>query len=110
MGSVMTRVLLGAALVWAQTSVAQATSGQLGASQLTSGLQRIGAAFQGPIIFWMAAISLIAGFFVLFIQGREFDSFAGRAAMAGLIFGGLGTGGPALLQSVFGLSSSVVPW
>ena len=75
---------------------------------LARGLEQIGRAIQGPVVFWAAVISLITSFYVIFLRGSELDSFGGRAAMAGLVFGGIGAGAPALLQ-LFGLSSAVLP-
>ena len=53
-------------------------------------------------------ISLITSFYVIFLRGNELDSFGGKAAMAGLVFGGIGAGAPALLELI-GLSSAVLP-
>lgn len=75
---------------------------------LARGLEQIGRAIQGPVVFWAAVISLITSFYVIFLRGSELDSFGGKAAMAGLVFGGIGAGAPALLQLI-GLSSAVLP-
>ena len=75
---------------------------------LARGLEQIGRAIQGPVVFWAAVISLITSFYVIFLRGSEFDSFGGRVAMAGLVFGGIGAGAPTVLQ-LFGLSSEVLP-
>jgi type IV secretory pathway VirB2 component (pilin) len=75
---------------------------------LARGLEQIGRAIQGPVVFWAAVISLITSFYVIFLRGNELDSFGGKAAMAGLVFGGIGAGAPALLE-LMGLSSAVLP-
>ena len=75
---------------------------------LARGLEQIARAIQGPVVFWAAVISLITSFYVIFLRGSELDSFGGKAAMAGLVFGGIGAGAPALLQLI-GLSSAVLP-
>lgn len=75
---------------------------------IASGLEKVGQAISGPVVFWAAVISLIASFYVVFVRGQDLDSFGGRAAMAGLVFGGIAAGAPAIL-GVFGLSGAVLP-
>lgn len=101
---------------WGKTSMAAVawslTEGRAHASStglpIASGLEKVGQAISGPVVFWAAVISLIASFYVVFVRGQDLDSFGGRAAMAGLVFGGIAAGAPAIL-GVFGLSGAVLP-
>ncbi|MGB5365914.1 MAG: TrbC/VirB2 family protein, partial [Polyangiales bacterium] len=72
--------------VWLHTGHASASSTAL---PLAMGLEQVGRAITGPVTFWLGVISLIASGVVLYIRGEGFDSFGGRLAMAGLIFGGV---------------------
>ena len=74
-----------AVLTWLQHGHASASTTAL---PLAMGLEQVGRAITGPVTFWLGVISLIASGVVLYVRGEGFDSFGGRLAMAGLIFGG----------------------
>lgn len=76
---------------------------------IATGLEKVGQAISGPVVFWASVIALIASFYVVFLRGQELDSFGGKLAMAGLVFGGIGAGAPTIV-GVFGLSSATLPW
>jgi type IV secretory pathway VirB2 component (pilin) len=92
--------------VWLQHAHASASSTAL---PLAMGLEQVGRAITGPVTFWLGVISLIASGVVLYIRGEGFDSFGGRLAMAGLIFGGVCALSTTIMGK-FGLSSAVLPW
>ena len=92
--------------VWLQHAQASASSTSL---PLAMGLEQVGRAITGPVTFWLGVISLIASGVVLYIRGEGFDSFGGRLAMAGLIFGGVCALSTTIMGK-FGLSSAVLPW
>lgn len=92
--------------VWLQHSQVSASSTAL---PLAMGLEQVGRAITGPVTFWLGVISLIASGVVLYIRGEGFDSFGGRLAMAGLIFGGVCALSTTIMGK-FGLSSAVLPW
>ena len=48
---------------------------------LARGLEQIGRAIQGPVVFLAAVISLITSFYVIFLRGSELESFGGKAVM-----------------------------
>ena len=105
----MKKHLLGApaaAVLWLQHADAYASSTGL---PLAMGLEKVGRAITGPVTFWLGVISLIASGVVLYIRGEGFDSFGGRLAMAGLIFGGV-CALSTTIMGTFGLSSAVLPW
>jgi len=93
-------------LVWLQHDHASASSTAL---PLAMGLEQVGRAITGPVTFWLGVISLIASGVVLYVRGDGFDSFGGRLAMAGLIFGGVCALSTTIMGK-FGLSSAVLPW
>ena len=103
------RLYPGAALIalsWLQEGQASASSTTL---PLAMGLEQVGRAITGPVTFWLGVISLIASGVVLYVRGEGFDSFGGRLAMAGLIFGGVCALSTTIMGK-FGLSSAVLPW
>ena len=93
-------------LMWLQHDQARASSTAL---PLAMGLEQVGRAITGPVTFWLGVISLIASGVVLYVRGEGFDSFGGRLAMAGLIFGGVCALSTTIMGK-FGLSSAVLPW
>lgn len=96
---------LGVALfLWHGTAHASSS-----ALPLATGLEQVGRAITGPVTFWLGVISLIASGVVLYVRGEGFDSFGGRLAMAGLIFGGVCALSTTIMGK-FGLSSAVLPW
>jgi len=99
-----TSALAMALFLWHGT--ARASSSAL---PLATGLEQVGRAITGPVTFWLGVISLIASGVVLYVRGEGFDSFGGRLAMAGLIFGGVCALSTTIMGK-FGLSSAVLPW